>query len=83
MLIGGWVPHLILEWYQEPDPHFRYLGSVHIDLVIGAEVLGDQDSYRPCHSCSWKSARICWIFGLISGMSRLTTPHTIWKSTLS
>jgi hypothetical protein len=38
VLIGGWVPYLILQEYQEPGLDFGHVGSIDIDLLIDPNI---------------------------------------------
>lgn len=45
VLVGGWVPYLLLEKYNEDD-NFKHVGSIDIDLVLDPKLInqGNYDS---------------------------------------
>jgi len=34
VLVGGWVPHFLLEVFGDPDRAFHHVGSLDIDLAV-------------------------------------------------
>jgi hypothetical protein len=42
ILIGGWVPYLILEEYQKKDDPFTHIGSIDIDWVVDPLKIGPE-----------------------------------------
>ena len=45
VLIGGWVPYLLLESHKTPGDSFRHVGSIDIDLIVDPNRVGD-DEYQ-------------------------------------
>ncbi len=45
VLIGGWVPYLLLESHKTPGDTFRHVGSIDIDLIVDPNSVGD-DEYQ-------------------------------------
>ncbi|MHB1493523.1 MAG: hypothetical protein ACYCSG_01475 [Thermoplasmataceae archaeon] len=45
VLIGGWVPYLLLESHKTPEDNFRHVGSIDIDLIVDPNRVGD-DEYQ-------------------------------------
>ncbi len=39
VLVGGWVPHLLLAEHQRPDDTFQHVGSIDIDLAVDPATL--------------------------------------------
>lgn len=39
VLVGGWVPYLLLKKYQSPKSEFRHAGSQDIDLAVNPKVI--------------------------------------------
>ncbi|MEK7764993.1 MAG: hypothetical protein AAB368_02035, partial [bacterium] len=44
VLIGGWVPRLLLEKHQRPDVKFRHVGSVDVDFLVNPAAPADRDA---------------------------------------
>lgn len=42
VLIGGWVPRLLLEKHQRPDVKFRHVGSVDVDFLVDPAASADR-----------------------------------------
>ena len=45
VLIGGWVPYLLLESHKTLGDSFRHVGSIDIDLIVDPNRVGD-DEYQ-------------------------------------
>lgn len=45
VLIGGWVPYLLLESHTVPGDNFRHVGSIDIDLIVDPNRVRD-DEYQ-------------------------------------
>ena len=44
VLVGGWVPYLLLKAYQSQDIPFQHVGSKDIDIVVNPAIV-DQKQY--------------------------------------
>ncbi|MEE9115533.1 MAG: hypothetical protein V3U09_01390 [Thermoplasmata archaeon] len=42
VLIGGWVPYLLLQRYQQPENPYRHIGSIDIDWVVDSDRIDEQ-----------------------------------------
>ena len=42
VLVGGWVPHLLLEKHRPPDNPFLHVGSIDIDVAVDPAKLSEQ-----------------------------------------
>ncbi len=45
VLVGGWVPYLLLESHKAPEDAFRHVGSIDIDLIVDPNRVSD-DEYQ-------------------------------------
>ena len=45
VLIGGWVPYLLLESHKTPEDTFRHVGSIDIDLIVDPDIV-DNNEYQ-------------------------------------
>ncbi len=45
VLVGGWVPYLLIENHLRPKNPFTHVGSIDIDLVVDPDRIGE-DEYR-------------------------------------
>lgn len=45
VLVGGWVPYLLIEEHLRPGNPFTHVGSIDIDLVVDPSKIGE-DEYR-------------------------------------
>ena len=43
VLIGGWVPYLLLRFHQRPDNPFRHVGSLDSDWVLNPRLIDEQE----------------------------------------
>ena len=43
VLVGGWVPYLLLESHKAPEDTFRHVGSIDIDLIIDPNHVNDNE----------------------------------------
>ncbi len=43
VLIGGWVPYLLLEYHKIQEDTFRHVGSIDIDLLIDPKLVGNDE----------------------------------------
>lgn len=43
VLIGGWVPFLLLESHKVTENNFRHVGSIGIDLIVDPSRVGDNE----------------------------------------
>ncbi|MHB8396301.1 MAG: hypothetical protein ACYDAZ_03765 [Thermoplasmataceae archaeon] len=43
VLIGGWVPYLLLESHRASGDNFRHVGSIDIDLIVDPNRVGDNE----------------------------------------
>ena len=43
VLVGGWVPHFLLEVFGDPDKDFRHVGSLDIDLAVDHRQVGSDE----------------------------------------
>ena len=43
VLIGGWVPYLLLESHKNPEDNFRHVGSIDIDLIVDPDRVSDSE----------------------------------------
>ncbi len=43
VLIGGWVPFLLLENHKVPGDNFKHVGSIDIDLIVDPQLVGDNE----------------------------------------
>jgi len=41
VLVGGWVPYLLLKEYQNPDVSFQHVGSKDIDIAVNPAVIDE------------------------------------------
>ena len=59
VLIGGWVPYLLLESHRAPGDNFRHVGSIDIDLIVDPDHVGN-DKYQTIveliEETGWKQA---------------------------
>jgi hypothetical protein len=57
VLVGGWVPYLLIEENPREGPPFSHVGSIDIDFVIDPGQIGD-DEYRTVveliHDVGWR-----------------------------
>lgn len=42
VLVGGWVPYLLLKEYQNPEVSFQHLGSWDIDLAVNPAIVDEK-----------------------------------------
>ena len=42
VLVGGWVPYLLLREYQNPTANFQHVGSVDIDIAVNPNVVNKE-----------------------------------------
>ncbi len=45
VLVGGWVPYLLIENHPRPGNSFSHVGSIDIDLVVDPDRIGEEE-YR-------------------------------------
>lgn len=43
ILVGGWVPWMLLHEHQRKGNEFRHVGSIDIDFVVDSERVGDEE----------------------------------------
>ena len=43
VLVGGWVPYLLLESHKAKGDNFRHVGSIDIDLIVDPNQVGDEE----------------------------------------
>jgi hypothetical protein len=59
ILVGGWVPYLLLKKHKLPDDNFRHVGSIDIDLLVDGNKIGE-DEYNTIveliNQSGWKQA---------------------------
>lgn len=41
VLVGGWVPYLLLKQYQNPEVNFQHVGSKDIDIAVNPVVINE------------------------------------------
>lgn len=42
VLVGGWVPYLLLKQYQNPDVSFQHVGSKDIDIAVNPALIDEK-----------------------------------------
>ena len=42
VLVGGWVPYLLLKEYQPSDVDFRHVGSKDIDIAVNPKLVNEK-----------------------------------------
>jgi len=57
VLVGGWVPYLLLRRHGRPGTGFEHVGSIDIDLVVNPDRIGDREYsslVELLHERAWK-----------------------------
>jgi hypothetical protein len=68
VLVGGWVPYLLIERHGPPAPEFLHVGSIDIDFVVDPNRIGEDEyativelisavGWRPCEGMRFSFER--------------------------